>query len=103
MDSMKLKKPIMVNGSEVNEIKYDFDSLTAQDKMNAGKAYKKSGNVISVQELDSDYHLFIFAEAVAKANPDIDQKEVILLLGAKDAAKAEKMVRDFFFLDSEDM
>ncbi len=103
MDILKLRKPIMVNGSEVKEIKYDFDDLTAQDKMNAGKAYKKSGNVISVQELDSDYHLFIFAEAVAKANPDIDQKEVVLLLGAKDAARAEKLVRDFFFLDSEDM
>lgn len=103
MEKLKLRKNIMVNGSEVSEIAYDFDNLTAQDKMNAGKAYKKSGNVISVQELDSDYHLFIFAEAVAKANPDIDQKEVVLLLGAKDAARAEKLVRDFFFLDSEDM
>ncbi len=103
MDSLNLKKPITINGSEIKELKYDFDSLTARDKMNAGKAYKKEGNVISVQELDSDYHLFIFAEAVAKANPEIDQLEVINLLGAKDSAEAEKRVRDFFFIDSEDM
>jgi hypothetical protein len=103
METFALRKPIMVNGAEVKEIKYDFDNLTAQDKMNAGKAYKKAGNVISVQELDSDYHLFIFAEAVAKVNQDIDQKEIVLLLSAKDSARAEKLVRDFFFLDSEDM
>lgn len=103
MDSLKLKKPIMINGSEVNEIKYDFDNMTAQDKINAGKAYKKTGNVISVEELDSDYHLYIFAEAVAKADSEIDQREVIALLSARDAARAEKLVRDFFFIDSEDM
>lgn len=102
MDILKLKKPIMIDGSEVTEIKYDFENMTAQDKMKAGKAYKKTGNVISVEELDSDYHLYIFAEAVAKVNPDIDQKEILALLSAKDAAKAEKLVRDFFFVDSED-
>ncbi len=103
METFTLKKPIMVNGSDIRELKYDFDNMTAQDKMNAGKAYKKEGNVISVQELDSDYHLFIFAEAVAKADPEIDQREITALMGARDAARAERLVRSFFFLDSEDM
>lgn len=102
METLKLTRPIMLNGSEIKELKYDFDSLTAYDKRNAGKAYKKGGNVISVQELDSDYHLYLFAEAVAKADPAIDQTEIVNLLSAKDAARAERLVRDFFFLGSED-
>ncbi|RCX20879.1 hypothetical protein DFR58_10181 [Anaerobacterium chartisolvens] len=101
MEILKLLKPVMINGVEVKDLKYDFDNMTAQDKLNAGKAYKKAGGVITVQELDSDYHLYIFAEAAAKANADIDQTD-ILLISARDAAKAEKLVRSFFFLDSED-
>ena len=101
MDKLILSKPIMVNGVEVKEIKYDFENMTAQDKLNAGRTYKKAGNVISVQELDSDYHLYIFAEAAAKVNEGMDQTDV-LRISAKDSAKAEKVVRDFFFLDSED-
>jgi hypothetical protein len=101
MDALKLAKPVMINNKEYREFKFDFDNMTAQDKLNAGKAYKKAGNVISVQELDCDYHLYIFAQAVSKENPEIDPMEV-LRMGAKDAARAEKKVRDFFFLDSED-
>jgi len=101
MGALKLSKPIMINGSEYKELKFDFDEMTAQDKLNAGKNYKKAGNVISVQELDSDYHLYLFAEAASKANEGVDPIDV-LRMGAKDAAKAEKLVRDFFFLDSED-
>jgi hypothetical protein len=101
MGALKLSKPILVNGIECKELKIDFDNMTAQDKLNAGKNYKKAGNVISVQELDSDYHLYLFAEAAAKANEGVDTTDV-LRMSAKDAAKAERMVRDFFFLDSED-
>lgn len=100
MNNLKLSKPIMINGKEVKEIQYDFDEMTAQDKLNAGKKYKAAGNVISVQELDSDYHLYLFAEAAAKTNPEIDSTD-ILRMSAKDSSKAEKLVRDFFFLDSE--
>lgn len=101
MNNLKLSKPIMVNGNEVKVIAYDFDAMTAQDKLNAGKTYKKAGNVISVQELDSDYHIYIFAEAAKKANEGLDINDV-LRMSAKDSAKAEGLVRDFFFLSSED-
>jgi hypothetical protein len=101
MNTLKLGKPIMINGTEYKEIPYDFDNLTAKDKMNAGKNYKKDGGIISVQELDSDYHLYIFAEAAAKADNSIDITD-ILRMNAKDSAKAESLVRDFFFLDSEE-
>lgn len=101
METLVLTKPIMINGVEVNEIKYDFDNFTAKDKMRAGKRYKKDGGIISVQELDSDYHLYIFAEAAAKADRNVDLDD-ILRLNAKDSSRAESLVRDFFFITSED-
>lgn len=102
MSKLVLVKPIMVDGTERTEIEYDFDTFTARDKMKAGKRYKKDGGVISVQELDSDYHLYIFAEAAAKTDKSIDIND-IFRLNAKDSSRAESLVRDFFFMDSEDM
>lgn len=102
MDTLKLSKPITINNKEYKEIPYDFDSLTAQDKINATKKFRKAGNVPNVQELDSEYHLYLFAEAAAKVDPNIDISD-LLRLSAKDAIKAESAVRSFFFIDSEDM
>lgn len=98
---LKLSKPIMVNGKEVNEIPFDLDNMTAQDKMNASKRYVKDGNIVTVQELDPSYHIYLFTEAVIKANPELDATDV-MRINAKDAAKAEKLVRDFFYLGSEE-
>lgn len=96
--TLLLSKSIDINGEKVTELKYNFDDMTARDKQMAGKAFKKSGCGVSVQELDSDYHLFLFAAAVKKENSSIDIND-ILRIPAKDAAKAEALVRDFFFLD----
>ncbi len=101
MDTLKLSKPIMINGEEVKELTYDFEEMTAQDKLKAGQKYKKAGKVIQVEELDSDYHLYLFVEAVLKANPGMDSTDV-LRISAKDSAKAEAKTRDFFFIDSEE-
>ncbi|MNH37222.1 hypothetical protein D3C79_980980 [compost metagenome] len=54
-----------------------------------------------VQELDSDYHLYLFAAAVKKENPSIEAEDV-LRMSAKDSVKAEALVRDFFFIISEE-
>lgn len=98
---LKLSKPIMVNGKEVKEIPFNFDDMTAQDKLNASKKYLRDGNIVTVQELDPSYHMYMFTEAVIKANPEMDTTDVFRI-NAKDAAKAEKLVRDFFFLGSEE-
>jgi hypothetical protein len=95
----KLSKPIDINGEQVSELPYNFEDLTARDKAEATKAYKKAGNVVQVQELDPDYHLYLFAAAVKKENPSIEIEDV-LRMSAKDAAKAEALVRDFFFITS---
>jgi len=101
MPKLILTKPVDINGEKVSELPYNFEDMTARDKAEATRAFKKSGNVVQVQELDPDYHLFLFAAAVRKANPSIEIEDV-LRISAKDAAKAESLVRDFFFVNSED-
>lgn len=98
---LTLSKPIMINGNEVHELTYDFENMTAKDKINAGKRMKNDGIASNVEELDTDYHLYLFAEAVCKANPEIDTSDVFRM-NAKDARKAARLARSFFYLNSED-
>lgn len=99
---LKLTKPIMINGEEVNELTYDFENMTARDKLNIGKRIKQDGIPVSVEELDTDYHFYVFAGAVTKANPDIDISE-LMVLNARDAQRGASLARNFFYLDSETM
>jgi TATA-box binding protein (TBP) (component of TFIID and TFIIIB) len=100
MPVFKLSKAIHINGESVKELTYNLEDMTAKDKADATRAFKKAGNMVMVQELDSDYHLYLFAAAVKKENTSIEPEDV-LRMSAKDAVKAEALVRDFFFLDSE--
>ncbi|WP_044480438.1 hypothetical protein [Paenibacillus antibioticophila] len=99
MPTFKLSKAVNINGDSVNELPYNFEDMTARDKAEATKSFKKAGNIVMVQELDSDYHLYLFAAAVKKVNTSIEPEDV-LRMSAKDAVKAEALVRDFFFLGS---
>ncbi len=99
-EKFKLTKPIMVNGAEVSELPYDFENMSAKDKLNAGKEMKMAGYPPSnAEELDSDYHFFLFAKAVTKADPNIDSTD-ILRISAKDSREAGKLARHFFYFDS---
>ncbi|MGE5631707.1 MAG: hypothetical protein ACM3TR_11495 [Caulobacteraceae bacterium] len=102
MDTFKLTKAIMIDGKEVNELPYNFEDMTARDKLNASKKLKNDGNIISIEETDPDYHLYLFAEAVAKADSKIDTADV-LRMSAKDAQRAAVKARSFFYLSSEDL
>jgi hypothetical protein len=99
---LKLSKPLKIFGAnqdrEVTELPYDFESMTAKDKMNAGKKMRAAGCAPTVEELDTDYHLFLFAEAVHKADKSIDPDSV-LEISAKDSQRASSLARSFFFLD----
>lgn len=99
--TLKLTRPIMVDGDEVHELVYDLDALTAMDKIQVGKAARAMGLSVSVPEIDSEYHLCIFAKACQKANKSIEMAD-IFRISAKDSIKASNLVRSFFYFDSED-
>lgn len=96
---LTLSKPIMINGEEVKELPYDFEAMTARDKIKAGQKMKIAGIVSNMEEMDTDYHFFLFAEAVCKADPGIAETDV-MMISAKDAHKAAALARNFFYLDS---
>lgn len=93
---LKLTKPIFIDGNEVSEITYDFESMSARDKINVGRRIKQDGVPVSVEEIDTDYHLYLFAGAVVKANPQMDISDV-MRLSAKDGQKGAAIARDFFY------
>lgn len=101
IEKLVLSKPIKINGEEYKELPYDLENFTARDKMEAGKKYRNDGGMISVQELDSDYHVYLFAQAVAKVDKKVDITDILRISG-KDATKAGNIVRSFFFIDSEE-
>jgi len=101
VEKFKLKKPISINNEEVKELPYDFDALTAKDKLEAGKKFKTAGFTGSLQELDPDYHLFIFIQAVMKADSSISEHDV-MRISMQDAVAVSSLVRNYFFLDSEE-
>jgi hypothetical protein len=100
---IKLSKPIDINGKTISEIPYDIEGMTVKDKINAGKAMKAAGVPLgTAEELDPDYHLYLFAASVSRADSSIDITDV-MRINAKDAQKGCGEVRNFFYLDSEDL
>lgn len=103
---LKLSKPLKLIGANedrsITELPYDFENMTARDKLNAGRKMKSDGYPIVMQELDMDYHLYLFAEAVRVADSTIDISDV-LRISAKDAQEAEQLARNFFFFNLGDL
>lgn len=103
---LKLSKPLKVIGAnedrELIELPYDFENMTAKDKINVGKKMKADGIPTIMEEMDSDYHFYLFAEAVCVADRTIDTADV-LRISAKDAQRASKVARSFFFFNLEEL
>jgi len=101
-EKLKLTKPLKVIGAnedrELTELPYDFENMTARDKLNAGKKMKIDGMPIGMEEFDMDYHLYLFAEAACVADKSISTEDV-LNMSAKDAQTAVVLARNFFFFD----
>ena len=69
-DVLKLKHPFQVNGTEYKELTLDFDSLTAQDQMQAERTYRiiyGNDSPEPVPAADSRF-LLILAGMAAKVN-----------------------------------
>lgn len=96
MAILKLKKPLMVDGEEKNEIEYDLESLTGNEIQQASIELSKKGIMVTTIELDSNYHAALFAKAAGLMFEDMNR------LSAKDYAKATTEVRNFFLADLED-
>lgn len=93
---MILTKPLLIDDVELKEIEYDFDNLGVDAVDQAVKTLRKGGHIIGMQETDMDLHALLFAKS---SGLDITE---LKRMSAKDYLRAGRLVRDFFFLDSED-
>ena len=87
---LKLKKPVMIDGEEVTEIKYDLDKITGNDVQNALQQLTKRKIQVVVPEIDQNYQAMLFSIASDIAFEDVQR------FGLKDYIKACGIVRDFF-------
>lgn len=90
---LKLKKPIKIDGEEVTELKYDFESLTGEDVERAVADLQSGGIMVTTLEFDTTYHAAIFAKASGIAYEDVKR------FSAKDFTRAATLARNFFLAD----
>ena len=94
MPSLKLTKPIMVDGTEKKELTYNLDDLTGEDIQRVTSELMKKGVPVSTIELDPVFHAALFACSAGLAIEDLNR------FSAKDYTAASKVVRDFFLEDT---
>lgn len=100
--TLELKKPLLVNGEELTEIPYDFESMTVGNKLAVTKNMASAGfTMTQVEEFDPVYHLFLFAKAVEVATREQIATADVLRMSARDGQEAGALARSFFYL-SED-
>lgn len=81
---LTLKTPLMVDGEELKELPYDFEAMTAGSLLRiAGDMAATGHSRTTVQEYDSDYHFFLFAQAVELATKGKVSTPDVLRLSAK--------------------
>lgn len=92
----KLRKPLMINGSPIAEIPYDFEAITAKDIMAVSRDLKSKGVVVMMAQFDDENLLSLFAKAVSKCDNSIILND-LMRLSAKDTFKITALVRRFFY------
>lgn len=95
-DTLKLYKPITIDDKQVTDLPYDFDKITGVQIQNAKKMLER-GHITLAAETDGELHAAIFAIAAG-----LDYADLLRMHG-KDYIAAGLMVRNFFFLDAEEI
>lgn len=69
VNKLKLRQPLRIDGKDVYELDYDTDAITLDLLVEAEalKAKKVGGDVMSVAEVDNNYHLYVGMAAVVVA------------------------------------
>lgn len=96
MEVLKLKKPVMIDGESKTEIPYDLDALTGADIELVYNQLKKKGIAVGAIEIDTSYHMALFAQAAGIDYEDVKR------MSARDCKNAVVAVRSFFVSDLEE-
>lgn len=106
MQTIKLQKPILVDGERVSELTYDAGAITAEQFIEA-EAY--AANISAnrqrpynkVAELDSGFHLALGMEAVIAANEGYTLEDLSRVRGM-DLVRLMEIGRNFTMRSAEE-
>lgn len=99
MDSLKLKKPLLVNGKKVEELTYDINEITsagfaeAEFRKSQASGSKGAPNAAAV-ELDYSMQLYLGFAAIIAVNPQYDYNDLQRISGP-DVMGVMKIGRNF--------
>lgn len=91
-ETLKLKKPLLVNGKEVTELTYDADEITISEYKEASK--RAMSFDVSLAESDYYLHLQIGFAAILAVNPGVDITDLERIAGL-DLYKVSIIGRNF--------
>lgn len=90
----ELQKPIRAAGKDVEELEYDFLSMTGMEYAEALDTDPTANNALRISNKQA---FQLFAVAAAKATTGIDAIDIIERMGATDTMKAIQIATVFFF------
>lgn len=100
IEVLKLSTPVMIDGKEAGELSYDFESMTARERLGVSGDMTTCGiSRTTVEEYDTEYHFFLFAKAVEVATKGKIAVADVLRISAKDSQKAGSLARNFFYME----
>lgn len=100
METIKLSRPLMVNGEERAELPYDLDAVTVDGFIAAENAARKRRPAGQVSFMEGDYafQLYLGFEAVCAADRSVDVADLERVCGP-DLARIMAVGR-FFIVES---
>lgn len=102
MEIIKLSKPLLVNGKELNELPYDLENVTSDQFIKAESVAKSKATdfTFGVAENDYAFHLELGFAAIMAADGSIDQSDLERITG-RDLIEVMRVGRNFIGDSSE--
>lgn len=94
----RLEKPIRARSRDIEELKIDFSMLSGMEVVDALDRDAKGNNAFYITKKQA---LFLFAEAAAKATPDVDSTDILERISVADTLKAVQVAAAFFTASSQ--
>lgn len=104
IETIKLRKPLLINGVERHELKYDIEELTI-NRIAQAEAYKsKIGGValagkMTFAQMDYPLQVCIGMQAIIAVNPEISEEDLSRIKGFDITKLAE--IGQRFFIEPE--
>lgn len=102
METIKLRRPLLVNGRELTELSCDLDAISSDQFIKAEQVAKSKLDNLMVNVVEGDYgfHLELGFAAIMAADPSIDQSDLDRITG-QDLIEIMRVGRNFIGDSSE--